>query len=136
MVKILLTILALIYTLSPYDILPDFFVGWGWLDDLILLYFLWRFFYSARQTWYHNGHDTTGNANTQGHRQDSRNSQDPYQVLGIAPGAGDREIKHAYRQLALKYHPDKVQHLGEEFRKVAEQRFQEIQAAYQTLTRK
>ena len=47
--KALFTILAIIYTLSPYDILPDVVVGWGWLDDLAVLYLLWRFFYSARR---------------------------------------------------------------------------------------
>ena len=30
----------------------------------------------------------------------------PYQVLGISPGASDDEIKKAYRALSRKYHPD------------------------------
>ena len=41
--RLVLTILALIYTLIPYDLLPDFMIGWGWIDDIVILYFLWRF---------------------------------------------------------------------------------------------
>ena len=35
--KWIIPILAVLYALSPYDLLPDLFVGWGWLDDLVLL---------------------------------------------------------------------------------------------------
>ncbi|MBW1817978.1 MAG: DnaJ domain-containing protein [Deltaproteobacteria bacterium] len=45
------------------------------------------------------------------------------------------EIRKAYRELANRYHPDKVNHLGEEFRDLAEERFKEVQTAYQELTR-
>ena len=34
---ILLIILAVLYILSPYDILPDLLIGWGWLDDIVIL---------------------------------------------------------------------------------------------------
>ena len=61
---------------------------------------------------------------------------DPYAALGVARDAPAGEIKHAYRELANKYHPDKVSHLGEEFRLLAEKRFKEIQAAYQQLSQK
>ncbi|MBW2252595.1 MAG: DUF1232 domain-containing protein, partial [Deltaproteobacteria bacterium] len=43
--KIILIILAILYVLSPYDILPDFIVGWGWLDDVAILGFLFRYLY-------------------------------------------------------------------------------------------
>ena len=33
---------------------------------------------------------------------------DPFEILGVAPGATDKEVKRAYRQLSLKFHPDKV----------------------------
>ena len=52
-----------------------------------------------------------------------------YQVLGVSPDASDEEVKKAYRRLALEHHPDKVAALGEDIRKVAEQKFQEINAA-------
>jgi DnaJ-class molecular chaperone len=54
-------------------------------------------------------------------------------VLGISRSASPDEIKGAYRELANRYHPDKVAHLGEEFQQMAEERFKEIQEAYQEL---
>ncbi len=59
-----------------------------------------------------------------------------FEVLGLQPGAGFDQIKSAYRQLSMKYHPDKVNHLGEEFRRVAEEKMKEINAAYNYLKNK
>ncbi|HIJ77845.1 MAG TPA: DnaJ domain-containing protein [Deltaproteobacteria bacterium] len=59
-----------------------------------------------------------------------------YEVLGLAPDAGFDEIKSAYRGLSMKYHPDKVGHLGEEFRQVAEEKMKELNEAYQYLKKK
>jgi DnaJ-class molecular chaperone len=56
--------------------------------------------------------------------------------LEIETGASEDEIKTAYRRLAAQYHPDKVQHLGEEIQKLAELRFKEIQRAYDFLIRR
>lgn len=53
-----------------------------------------------------------------------------YAVLGLEPEASEDEIKKAYRKLSMKYHPDKVRHLGDEFRNVAEEKMKEINAAY------
>jgi DnaJ like chaperone protein len=53
-----------------------------------------------------------------------------YAVLGLEPGADMETIKKAYRKLSMTYHPDKVRHLGEEFRNVAEEKMKEINAAY------
>ena len=52
-----------------------------------------------------------------------------YRVLGVSPNATDDEVKKAYRQLALKHHPDKVAALGDDIRKAAEKKFQEINDA-------
>jgi DnaJ like chaperone protein len=62
-----------------------------------------------------------------------RDANADYHVLGIEPGATDEEVKKAYRQMAIRYHPDKVQHMGEEFQKGAKEKFQQVQAAYENV---
>lgn len=52
-----------------------------------------------------------------------------YKVLGVSPTATDDEVKKAYRKLALEHHPDKVSALGDDVRRAAEKKFQEINAA-------
>jgi DnaJ like chaperone protein len=69
-------------------------------------------------------------------RQAAIQEEDYYRVLGVEPGADFDRIKAAYRQLSQQYHPDKVAHLGEEFRKVAEEKMKEINEAYQILKKK
>lgn len=56
-----------------------------------------------------------------------------YRVLGVSPTATDAEVKAAYRQMALKHHPDRVATLGEDVRKAAEKKFQEINQAKEVI---
>ena len=56
-----------------------------------------------------------------------------YKILGIEPSATDEEVKKAYREMAKKNHPDLVSSLGDEVRQAAEKKFQEINAAYETI---
>ena len=56
--------------------------------------------------------------------------RDFYEILGLSKSASQEEIKKAYRKLSMKYHPDKVGHLGDEFQKIAETKMKEINAAY------
>ena len=53
-----------------------------------------------------------------------------YKVLEITQNATNEEVKKAYRILARKHHPDKVQHLGEEYIKASKEKFQAIQNAF------
>ncbi len=54
--------------------------------------------------------------------------QDPYMILGLTPGATGRQIKKAYRRLAMKFHPDRNMDDPE-----AEKKFKEIQRANEML---
>lgn len=56
-----------------------------------------------------------------------------YKILEIDKSVSKDEIKKAYRKMAKKYHPDKVQHLGEEHVKGANEKFQQVQKAYEQL---
>lgn len=57
----------------------------------------------------------------------------PYEILGVEPDASEREIRAAFHRLAIHYHPDKVHHLGEEFQRVAHEKFTRLKAAYESL---
>ncbi len=56
-----------------------------------------------------------------------------YKILEIDKTATVDEIKKAYRKMAKKYHPDKVMHLGKEHQKGAEEKFRQVQEAYEQL---
>jgi len=56
-----------------------------------------------------------------------------YKILEIERTATDEDVKKAYRRMAMKYHPDKVSHLGEEFRKTADEKFKKVNEAYEKI---
>ena len=148
--QIFIIILVVLYILNPYDILPDLMVGWGWLDDMVILGFLLRYFYKLKkkreafQRYSQNRHKARNQGNQASGGNHSRSDAgqrgsstpwDPYQVLEIERGASQEDIKSAFRRLAGKYHPDKVEYLGDEFKALAEKRFKQIQRAYEELKR-
>lgn len=57
-------------------------------------------------------------------------------ALGLNGKVSKDDIKKRYRDLAHKYHPDKVSHLGDEFKELAQQKFREINEAYEYFRRK
>lgn len=64
---------------------------------------------------------------------DSTEASGPYSVLGLKSDATDEEVKKAYRRLAMKYHPDRVENLGDAVRRNAEEQFKKINEAYETI---
>ena len=61
------------------------------------------------------------------------NVESAYKVLEIEPNASDEEVKKAYRKMAVRFHPDKVSHLGEEFQGAAKEKFQKVNEAYEKI---
>ncbi|WP_315543388.1 TerB family tellurite resistance protein [Capnocytophaga leadbetteri] len=62
-----------------------------------------------------------------------RNAPDAYNILGISRSATDAEVKQAYRNMAKKYHPDKVITEDEAIKKGAEEKFKQVQQAYEQI---
>ncbi|MBW2171599.1 MAG: DnaJ domain-containing protein [Deltaproteobacteria bacterium] len=131
--KYLPYLIALIYFINPYDLVPDFIVGPGWIDDFAVLglAFWWasrlKKAYQARST------GSSSSSREQTTPPEEAAESDPYHILGVQPGASKEEIRAAYKKLAAQYHPDKVQHLGKEFQELAHKKFVAIQKAHDTL---
>lgn len=62
-----------------------------------------------------------------------KNTDSAYKILEVEPSASDEEVKKAYRAMALKYHPDRVSHLGEEFQHAAKEKFQKVNDAWNSI---
>ena len=62
-----------------------------------------------------------------------KDTESAYKVLEIDKSATDTEVKKAYRKMAVKYHPDKVGHLGEDFQKMAEEKFKQLNESYERI---
>jgi len=141
-------IFVLLYMLSPFDLLPDFFVGPGWVDDLVLIGALIWFLRARRSR------ETLGDfyrrygpykrpspgqgEGRHGEKQyreapSDHEEENPFKILGVEAGASPDEIKAAYRRAVAKYHPDKVTHLGKEFQEMAHRKLVAIQRAYEAL---
>jgi len=62
-----------------------------------------------------------------------KSGDNAYKILEIDKAASNDEVKKAYRKMAKKYHPDKVITADEAIRKGAEEKFKEVQKAYETI---
>lgn len=80
-----------------------------------------------------------GYSNSNSNNQNRSNSaysggiDEAYKVLEITPQATDDEVKKAFRNLAKKFHPDKVAGLGKEVEDQAQERFKKINDAYEKI---
>ncbi|MFM2135877.1 MAG: hypothetical protein RL021_1277 [Bacteroidota bacterium] len=62
-----------------------------------------------------------------------RDTDSAYKILEISSTATVEEVKKAYRRMAMKFHPDKVHHLGPEYQKDAQEKFRKINEAYEEI---
>ena len=70
-----------------------------------------------------------------GYNSSTQHTPDAYTILGITPQATDAEVKKAYREMAKKYHPDRVITDDEAIKKGAEEKFKQVQQAYEQIAR-
>jgi DnaJ domain/Protein of unknown function (DUF1232) len=134
-VRLLCGLIILIYLISPLDLFPDRIPVLGRIDDLaVLLYGLYLMSKAKKfgSSGNRQGQGRTTQAGTE--EVEPQRSQTPFEVLGVSDTAPISEITAKYRELAAKYHPDKVVHLGDEFQQMAHRKMIEIQNAYETLS--
>lgn len=62
-----------------------------------------------------------------------KNTDSAYTILEIEKSATDADVKKAYRKMAKKYHPDKLGHMDEAYRRGAEEKFRKVQEAYEQI---
>ena len=129
LVPIAVVLLALLYARSPIDIVPDTIGPVGFLDDLLVLIgAVWW----ARQ--FRQRGRTTFEPRAESARDAGAENWDPYAVLGVPRGSSREQTTRAYRERMKQYHPDRVDDLGDELKKVAHEKTLEIQRAYRELT--
>jgi len=145
---------ALGYFILPIDAFPDLIPVAGFTDDLAVLLIATTTVLAhikpahrqrAREQldWerHTQGSNSTGEYGGQGKGRQKFASEAEKErhyrtVLELSGAITSSALRDGYRQLAQKYHPDKVQHLGEEFQQMAEYKLREINAAYEYLKRK
>ncbi len=143
--RILPILAALLYVISPVDVVPDFIPGFGWLDDIVVLgVLLW--YLTSRQRGQSPWDVFRGRMGGERTRRSSGprpedltsdfSQMDPYTLLEVSPQSSPEEIKAAYRRAVTRYHPDKVAHLGHEFQELAHKKLLAIQQAYEILQTK
>ena len=59
--------------------------------------------------------------------------ENDYKILEISKDATDSDVKKAYRRMAKKYHPDKLQGVSDDIIKMAEDKFNKINQAYERI---
>ncbi len=139
LLKYVFIALGVLYLLAPADLIADYFGWFGRLDDIGVLIFLCLQYRKWRRVL----EQSSQRSGKEPPREDEQASvkgergapADPYTVLGVPRGASWEEVQRGYRELATKYHPDRVAHLGEELRVLAHEKMIEIQAAYEELKR-
>lgn len=140
---------ALGYFILPFDCIPDLIPGAGFTDDLAVLVIATKTVlayvkpeHRARAKelleweWQKQTSGTAGkDAGRQDRSRSSRRGTEEYhrEVLDMKGRITPASLRERYRDLAHKYHPDKVQNLGVEFQEMAEQKFKEINEAYEYL---
>jgi len=133
---IAMMILAVLYILLPYDLLPDGLGRVGRIDDIavVLIIIFWLFIkplideVMAKRRSY-----SYGSGAGKSHAAGAQPEADPWQILGVRRDASREEIKKAYYELVKQYHPDRVNSLGPELQALAREKTTQLNRAYEQL---
>jgi len=159
--KIMLILFGIAYLVSPVDIIPDILLPYvGWIDDGFVLWSIYYLIRHGKLPWFlfkkksplgknqsrkknqvppgQKKQNSSGNKGTRSSENTAGTKipKSAHEILGISPNASSREIHEAYKKKIKQYHPDKLSHLGEEFSNLANEKFLEIQNAYDALKSK
>jgi uncharacterized membrane protein YkvA (DUF1232 family) len=125
-------IAGIIYVVLPWDF--DWVPLVGWVDDVLVLAVTVYYAVDALKRRIPRGARGPAAGGPRPSRAESNIPGDPYAILGLKRGASPMEIKAAFRKKIAEYHPDKVAHLGDELKSLAEEKAKAIQAAYEKLS--
>jgi len=131
---VLLLAAALLYVIFPGDF--DFVPFYGRLDDVLFVMLALYYYRKRKRAMGGFGGSSEGREGSSRERESpspKEEESDPYLLLGVDRGEDEEEIKRAYREMLGKYHPDRVQHLGEEFREMAARKAKAINLAWQRI---
>ena len=141
--KILLILVGLAYLISPLDIIPDYLLPLvGWIDDGVILWAIIHLIRHGKLPGFSRGAKSRPTPEQEIPRAGANNGKrspspgNPYDILGIPRDASWDQIQAAYKEGIKKYHPDKVAHLGDEFAQLANEKFLDIQDAFNALKNK
>ena len=142
-------LLVILYFISPVDFIPDALGLPGRLDDFLValagIYFMYSNSQKKRvasadpgrrekgERVHEDAGQRDGGSSGESQAGAGKASPDPYEVLGVSRGTPMTEIRRAYRERLLQYHPDRVEHLGAEFRELAEVRTRELNRAFESI---
>jgi DnaJ-domain-containing protein 1 len=125
-------LIGLAYVLLPFDVIPDVFGPFGVIDDVAVLAFLYTKLRKSKAA-------SAGKADDWEHYEAPRGQEEiaekAWEILGVSEDASLDELKLAYRKKLAEYHPDKVNHLGEDLRRLAHEKTLKIKEAYTSLER-